>query len=147
MKENELVADFISRTSNVINQLKSNGEDYQEQRIVENILRSLPHKYDNLVMTIEEAKDLTVLTMDEMMGTLQTHEHRINRSTYSSSQEQEFKAQSDPRGRGRGRNGSGRNSRGRNQGNGGQINAVAESSRRADGASSSQNTSRGGKKN
>ena len=92
MKENESVADFSSRTSNVINQLKSNGEDYQEQRIVEKILRSLPHKYDNLVITIEEAKDLTILTMDELMGILQTHEHRINRSTTSSSQEQAFKA-------------------------------------------------------
>ena len=146
MKENESIADFSSRTSNVINQLKSNGEDYQEQRIVEKILRSLPHKYDNLVMTIEEAKDLSVLTMDELMGTLQTHEHRINRSTSSSTQEQAFKAQTNSKGRGRGRNGSGRNSRGRGRGNGGQRNAAAESSGRADGASSSQNTSRGGKK-
>ena len=92
MKENESVANFSSRTSNVINQLKSNGEDYQEQRIVEKILRSLPHKYDNLFMTIEDAKDLTILTMDELMGTLQTHEHKINRSTSSSSQETTFKA-------------------------------------------------------
>ena len=99
MKENELVANFSSRTSNVINQLKSNGEDYQEQRIIEKILRSLPHKYDNLVMTIEEAKDLIVLTMDELIGILQTHEHRINRSTTSSSQEKAFKAYSNPRGR------------------------------------------------
>ena len=30
MKENKSVVDFNSRTSNVINQLKSNGEDYQE---------------------------------------------------------------------------------------------------------------------
>jgi hypothetical protein len=147
MKENKSVVDFSSRTSNVINQLKSNGEDYQEQRIVEKILRSLPHKYDNLVMTIEEAKDLTILTMDELMGTLQTHEHRINRNKSYSSHEQAFKAQSNPRGRGRGRNGSGRNSRGRGRGNGGQRNVAAESSGRADGASSSQNTSRGGKKN
>ena len=147
MKENESVADFNSRTSNVINQLKSNGEDYQEQRIVEKILRSLPHKYDNLVMTIEEAKDLTTLKMDELMGSLQTHEHRINRSTSSSTQEQAFKAQSNSKGRGRGRNGSGRNSRGRGRGNGGQRNIAAEISGRADGASSSQNTSRGGKKN
>ena len=88
MKENESVVDLSSRISNVINQLKSNGEDYQEQGIVEKILRSLPRKYDNLVMTIEEAKYLSTLTMDELMGTLQTHEHRINRSTSSSTQEQ-----------------------------------------------------------
>ena len=69
----------------MINQLNSNGEDYQEHRIVEKILRSLPHKCDNLVMTIEEANDLTVLTMDELMGILQTHEHKINRSTTLSS--------------------------------------------------------------
>ena len=98
-------------------------------------------------MTIEEAKDLTILTMNELMGILQTHEHRINRSTASSCQEKAFKAQSNPIGRGRGRNGLGRNSRGRGRGNGGQRNATAESSSRADGASSSQNTSRGGKKN
>ena len=77
-------------------------ENYQEQRIVEKILRSLPHKYENLVVTIEEAKDLTTFRMDELMGILQTHEHKINRSKASSSQEKAFEAQSNPRGRGRG---------------------------------------------
>ena len=42
MKENESIVDYSSRTSNLINQFKSNGEDYQEQRIVEKILRILP---------------------------------------------------------------------------------------------------------
>ena len=55
---------------------------------MEKILRSLPYKYDNLVMTIEEEKGLIVLTMDELMGTLQTHEHSINRFSSSSSQEE-----------------------------------------------------------
>ena len=85
--------------------------------IEEMILRSLPHKDDNLVMTIEEGKDLATLIMDELMGILQTHEHQINRSIASSFQEQEFKAQSNPRGRGRERNGSGRNSRDTGYGN------------------------------
>ena len=75
MKDNEPIAEFSSRISTLINQLKSNGEDYDEKRIVKKILRSLPQKYDNLVMAIEEAKNLTTLTMDELMGTLQTHEH------------------------------------------------------------------------
>lgn len=80
MKDNEPIAEFSSQISTFINLLKSKGEEYVEKRIVEMILRSLSHKYDNNVMTIEEAKDLTVLTMDDLMGTLQTHEHRINRS-------------------------------------------------------------------
>ena len=78
MRDNEPIVEFSSSISTLINQLKSNGEDYDEKRIVQKILRSLPHKYDKLVMTIEEAKDLTRLTMDELMGTLQTHEHWVN---------------------------------------------------------------------
>ena len=107
----------------MIKQLKSNGEDYEEKRIVEKILRSLPQKYENLVMAIEEVKVLTTLTMDELMGTLQTNEHQINRST-TTFQEQSFKAQENSRGRGRG-NGSGRGSRSRGYGRNGQRNAGA----------------------
>ena len=50
-------------------------------------------------MTIKEERDLTTLTMDELMGTLQTHEHQINRLA-TTSQEQSFKAQENSRGRG-----------------------------------------------
>ena len=111
----------------MINQLKSNGEEYDEQRIVKKILRSLPQKYDNLFMTIEKAKDLTTLTMDELIGTLQTHKHKINIST-TTSREKSFKAQENSRGRGRGRNGSGRGSRSRDHGRNGQRNVGVESS-------------------
>ena len=50
-------------------------------------------------MFIDEAKDITTLTMDELMGTLQTHGHQINIST-TTFQEQSFKAQENSRGRG-----------------------------------------------
>ena len=116
---------------------------------MEKILRSLPQKHDNLVMTIEEEKYLIRLTMDELMGTLQTHEHQINRST-KSSQEKAFKAQENSRGMGRGRNDDSRGSRSRGNGRNRQSNAGEEISRREsnqEGASNSQNNSRGGKKN
>ena len=57
-------------------------------------------------MTIDEVKNLWTLTMDELMGTLQTHECQSN-NLAKTSQEQSFKAQENSRGRGRGRNGSG----------------------------------------
>ena len=37
MKNNVFILDFISRISGLINYLKSNGEEYEEQRIVEKI--------------------------------------------------------------------------------------------------------------
>ena len=93
---------------------------------MEKILRILPQEYDNLVMTIDEKKDLTTLTMDGLMGTLQNHEHWIKKLA-TTSQEYSFKAQENSRGRGRGRNGSIRGSRSRGHGRNGRRNAGAES--------------------
>ena len=128
MRDNEPIAEFSSQISTLINQVKSNGKESAEKRIVEKILRILPQKYDNLVMTIEKEKYLTTLTMDELMGTLQTHEHEINKSA-TTSQEQSFKAQENSRVRGRRRNGSSRGSRSRGRGRNGPKNVGAESSR------------------
>lgn len=46
----------------------------EEKRIVEKIIHSFPSKFDAIVIGIEEAKDLSVLTIDELMASLQTHE-------------------------------------------------------------------------
>ncbi|XP_040942243.1 receptor-like protein 9DC3 [Gossypium hirsutum] len=44
------------------------------------VLRSLTTKFDHVMAAIEETKDLSVLSVDELMGSLQSHEARINRS-------------------------------------------------------------------
>ena len=98
-------------------------------------------------MTIEEVKELTTLTINELMGTLQTNEHQINRSEITS-REQSFTAHKNSRGRGRGRNGLGRGSRSHRRN--GQRNVGAESSGRVSNQgrlSTSKNSSREGKKN
>ena len=46
--------------------------------MVEKVLRSLSTKFDVVVATIEEAKCLESLTVDELMGSLLSHEARIN---------------------------------------------------------------------
>eukprot|EP00253_Pinus_taeda_P029436 PITA_29436 len=63
----------------IVNEFRSYGEDLKDQKNVEKILRSLPTKFDGVVVSIEESNDLTQLSVNELMGSLQSHEQRINR--------------------------------------------------------------------
>lgn len=79
---------------------------------MEKVLRSLPKKFNMVVVTIEESKDMTTFTVDQLMGSLLSHEARLQRE--NTSLESAFQAQATiSRGRGRGRGGR---SRGRGRG-------------------------------
>ena len=61
MKENETVQEFFSKVSTTINQIRGYGDNVNDQKIVEKILRSLSIKFEHVVATIEEAKYLSKL--------------------------------------------------------------------------------------
>jgi gag-polypeptide of LTR copia-type len=64
------VSDYITRVEVVVNQLKRNGEDMNESRVVEKILRSLTDEFKNMVCAIEESKYLAEMTVDELSNSL-----------------------------------------------------------------------------
>ncbi|PKU74974.1 hypothetical protein MA16_Dca020184 [Dendrobium catenatum] len=76
MKESEGVSDYITRVQAVVNQLKLNGEMLIDARVVEKILRSLTNNFENVVCAIEESKDLDILTVEELAGSVEAHEQR-----------------------------------------------------------------------
>jgi predicted GNAT family acetyltransferase len=76
MKESETVSDYIMRLQTVVNQLNRNGETVTDARVVEKILRSLTDKFENIVCAIEESKDLSTLSVEELAGSLEAHEQR-----------------------------------------------------------------------
>lgn len=80
MKKSESMYDYFSSVLEIVNQIKTYGEDLSDQKVVEKILRSLPTKYDHVIAAIEESKDLTLPSADELLGSLQSHEERLNRS-------------------------------------------------------------------
>ncbi|KAJ0508279.1 putative RNA-directed DNA polymerase [Helianthus annuus] len=92
MKEGEAVADFLSNVMKIVNQKRAYGETVTDQKVVEKVLRSLPVRWDHVVTAIEESKDLSVLTFDQLMGSLQAHEARVNRSVEAVTEEQAFQA-------------------------------------------------------
>jgi hypothetical protein len=107
MKESDTIDSFYTHVIGLINQIKSHGEIIEDKKVVEKVLMSLS-KFDTLVVTLEEGKDLSQFSLDELQASLINHEHRLNRSNMSL--ENAFSAQSSiSRGRGRGR----ANSRGR----------------------------------
>ncbi|GAV64656.1 UBN2 domain-containing protein, partial [Cephalotus follicularis] len=128
MKGNESVQDFFSRISIIINQMRTFGENISDQKVVEKILRSLPNKFDHVVIAIEESKDLSIFCLNELMGSLLAHEDRINRSTEKnlehdfqskmevSNKEQRGESSSGQRQSGKGRSRGGYHGRGRSRG-------------------------------
>jgi hypothetical protein len=116
MTESENVDQFMTRVMGIVNQIRLTGEAIPDQRIVEKVLRSLPKKFEMVVTTILESKDLSNLSTDELMGSLLTHETRLHLTDESIANA--FKTQfsfNRGRGRGRGRGHQGRGSSPSNQ--------------------------------
>jgi hypothetical protein len=83
MKYIDTVDSFYTHLIGLINLIKSRGESIEDKKIVEKVLRSLPPKFDTLVVTLEESKDLSQFSLDELQASLINHEYRVNRSNMS----------------------------------------------------------------
>lgn len=88
MEDDETISSYFTKTLTIVNQMRQYGEKLDDVRVMEKILRSLSSKFDNVVVAVEESKDLNNMTVDELMATLEIHEQRINRRAPSSSLEQ-----------------------------------------------------------
>ncbi|KAH0683402.1 hypothetical protein KY289_021154 [Solanum tuberosum] len=117
MKMGESISDYFSRTMAIANKMRIHGEKMEDVTIIERILRSMTSKFNYVVCSIEESKDTTELSIDELQSSLLIHEQKMNRQ---SSEEQALQVSSNyhsskgggrGRGRGRGNNsGGGRHS-------------------------------------
>ncbi|KAK0585145.1 hypothetical protein LWI29_023944 [Acer saccharum] len=74
MNEDEKLVDFQTRLLNITNQSQTLGELYPQERINWKILRSLPKRFNAKVTAIEESKNVDLMRVDELLGSLQTYE-------------------------------------------------------------------------
>ena len=72
IKDFESIVEMLSRFMVMVNELESLGKTYTKVEKIMKILRSLPKKWKTKVVAIQEAKDLTKLSLEELIGSLIT---------------------------------------------------------------------------
>ncbi|EOY00649.1 Uncharacterized protein TCM_010552 [Theobroma cacao] len=76
MKENEIIKGYSDKIMKLVNQLRLLEEDLSERRIVNKVLVSLPKKFEAKISSLEDSKDLSQLTIIELVNTFQAQEQR-----------------------------------------------------------------------
>ena len=74
IKDFESIVEMFSRFLVIVNKLEALGKTFTEVEKVMKILRSLPNKWETKVTVIQEAKDVTKLPLEKLIGPLMTHE-------------------------------------------------------------------------
>ena len=73
MKESDNIDSFFTHVIGLVTQIRSHGETLEERKIVEKVLRSLPSRFDAIVVAIEETNDLSQFPVDELHASLMSH--------------------------------------------------------------------------
>ena len=84
MKEYDNIESLFTHVIGLVTQIRSHRGPLEYRRIVERLLRSLPSRFGSIVVAIEETKDLSQFSVDELHASLMSHEHKLNKETNSS---------------------------------------------------------------
>ncbi|GMJ03030.1 hypothetical protein HRI_003972200 [Hibiscus trionum] len=74
MDPEENIEKMFDRFSTITNGLKGYGEAIPEEKLVRKLIYSLPESWDSKRTAIIEAKNFKTLKLDELMGSLLTHQ-------------------------------------------------------------------------
>lgn len=74
MFKDEDINTCFGRFMTIVNDLKSLGKSFTDEDLVRKILRSLTGEWTPKVTAIYEAKDLSILSVEQLIGSLMTHE-------------------------------------------------------------------------
>jgi hypothetical protein len=114
MKTSENITDYFAKVMIVASKIRTSREQMRDVTIVEKILRSLTDRFNYIVCSIEESRDIDVLSIDELRSSLIVHEQKFQKHSMV---EQALKVTSEERlyGIGQGKRAFRKGGRGREQ--------------------------------
>ncbi|XP_017984328.1 PREDICTED: uncharacterized protein LOC18586780 [Theobroma cacao] len=71
MEDDENIREFFKRMMSIVNQLRLLGKAVTEEKLVHKILVSLPEKYESKISSLEDSRDITQMTMKELVNVLE----------------------------------------------------------------------------
>ncbi|XP_058775693.1 uncharacterized protein LOC131649971 [Vicia villosa] len=79
MEEKDIINNYVTRITRLVKQIKACRETVTEPNVVSKILSSLTARFDNIVVAVEELKDLAELSKDELQSSVEVQEQRMRR--------------------------------------------------------------------
>ncbi|XP_016740203.1 uncharacterized protein [Gossypium hirsutum] len=76
MKESETIRQYSDRIMATVNSIKLLGEDFSESRVVEKVVTTLPEKFESKISSLEDSRDLSAISLSELINFLYTLEQR-----------------------------------------------------------------------
>ena len=76
MQESETIKEYSNKLLGIANKIKLLGSDFADSRIVEKILVTVPERYEASITSLENSKDLSKITLAEVLHALQAQEQR-----------------------------------------------------------------------
>ena len=90
MVDDKTFDEFYAKLNDIVNSAFNLGEVYDQPKIVQKILRSLTENFRLKVTTITESKDVDTLLVDELVGSLQSYESNLPKTSKSKSMALKF---------------------------------------------------------
>ncbi|XP_074360758.1 uncharacterized protein LOC141701010 [Apium graveolens] len=77
MNDGEQLDDFYMKLNGLVSTIRALGEEIHESYVVKKLLRAVPSKFLQIASIIEQFGDLEKMTVEETVGSLQSHEERL----------------------------------------------------------------------
>ncbi|XP_052477940.1 uncharacterized protein LOC128033810 [Gossypium raimondii] len=76
MKESKTIKQYSDRIMATVNNIRLLGEDFSDSRVVEKVITTLPERFESKISLLEDSRDLTTISLSELVNSLYALEQR-----------------------------------------------------------------------